>query len=290
MELELRAIDGQRRRFGAVSLAAILVSFVHMAATLLLFSQATWHEKAAAMAMTGLVDVATWVIAEYFDYAKRRQLKRSLWSKVLFGSTLIISMALNGGYLWANRPTDQRRMPEELSAIIAVAFAVFVPLLIAVASLIRGELTDDRLTLQQQAQHTTAQQDTAVRDALVLVAQHEKEVAYYQEQHAQLQAEHAQLQVAYTQHHATAVQEQEQYAHLQRSYQELRHAYAQLQAEHAHLAEAGPLDIVALAQRLKGKGMSGRDMADVLLIPESTLRSRMKALTNGHTNETVRIV
>lgn len=290
MELELRAIDGQRRRFGVVSLAAILVSFVHMAATLLLFSQATWYEKAAAMAMTGLVDVATWVIAEYFDYAKRRQLKRSLWSKVLFGSTLIISMALNGGYLWANRPTDQSRMPEELSAIIAVAFAVFVPLLIAVASLIRGELTDDRLTLQQQTMRDAAQQDTAVRDALVLVAQHEKEVAYYQEQHAQLQTNHAQLQAAHTQQHATTAQEQEQHAHLQRSYQELRHAYAQLQAEHAHLAEAGPLDIVALAQRLKGKGMSGRDMADVLLIPESTLRSRMKALTNGHTNETVRIV
>ena len=149
--LELQAIDRQVARFGKLSLLAILVSFVHMAAALSLFSGAAWYELGAALAMTALVDVATWALAGYFDYAARRQLSRSGWIMATFGLALAISMFLNGVYLYAHRPPS---LPGWMSASIAVAFAVFVPLLIGVASLIRGELETDRLRVQQQAAAT----------------------------------------------------------------------------------------------------------------------------------------
>jgi uncharacterized membrane protein len=149
-ELEIHAIDRQQRRFGWLSILAIVVSFVHMAAALALFSRAAWYECGAALAMTGLVDVATWGLAGYFDYARRRRLSRSGWIKALFGFALVISMFLNGAYLYANRPPADV-LPEWMSIGIAAAFAVFVPMLIGVASLIRGELEDDRLQLQQRS-------------------------------------------------------------------------------------------------------------------------------------------
>jgi hypothetical protein len=148
LELELEAIDRQQRRFSRLSLLAIIVSFVHIAAALALFSGAAWYEVGAALAMTALVDVATWALAGYFDYAARRRLARSIWIKATFGFALAISMFLNGAYLYAHRPPS---LPGWMSIGIAGAFAVFVPMLIGVASLIRGELEDDRLWLQQQA-------------------------------------------------------------------------------------------------------------------------------------------
>jgi hypothetical protein len=146
--LELQAIERQQRRFGWISVAAIVVSFVHMATALALFSRETLIERGAALAMTALVDVATWAIANYVDYARRRQLTRSSWVKGLFAFALAISMGLNGAYLYAYRPAADV-LPTWTSILIACAFALFVPMLIGVASLIRGELEDDRLCIQQ---------------------------------------------------------------------------------------------------------------------------------------------
>jgi hypothetical protein len=152
--LELHAIERQQRRFGWISVAAILVSFVHMATALALFSRESLIERGAALAMTALVDVATWAIANYVDYARRRQLTRSSWVKGLFAFALAISMGLNGAYLYAYRPSADV-LPTWTSILIAFAFAVFVPMLIGVASLIRGELEDERLCIQQaQARQT----------------------------------------------------------------------------------------------------------------------------------------
>jgi hypothetical protein len=152
--LELHAIERQQRRFGWISVAAIVVSFVHMATALALFSREALIERGAALAMTALVDVATWAIANYVDYARRRQLTRSSWVKGLFAFALAISMGLNGAYLYAYRPSADV-LPTWTSILIAFAFAVFVPMLIGVASLIRGELEDDRLCIQQaQARQT----------------------------------------------------------------------------------------------------------------------------------------
>src|SRR6266487_5007257 len=96
--LELHAIERQQRRFGWISVAAIVVSFVHMATALALFSREALIERGAALAMTALVDVATCAIANYVDYARRRQLTRSNWVKRLFAFALAISMGLNGAY------------------------------------------------------------------------------------------------------------------------------------------------------------------------------------------------
>jgi hypothetical protein len=53
-------------------------------------------------------------------------------------------------YLHAHRP-DVAQLPAWLSVGIAIAFAVFVPMMIGVAALVRGELEDDRLRVQQAA-------------------------------------------------------------------------------------------------------------------------------------------
>ena len=148
-------ITRQQRTFSVISAFVISMSFVHMAAALALFSGPAWYEVGAALAMTLLVDAATWAIVGYQAYARRR-LRRSRWVGALFGVALVISMTLNGAYLYAHRPASDR-LPEWLSLGIAFAFAAFVPLLIGVASLARGELEDDRLTLDR-AQDVAAQE------------------------------------------------------------------------------------------------------------------------------------
>lgn len=145
VELEIAGIERQQRRFAWLSLLAIVVSFIHMASALALFSRAEWYERAAALAMTGLVDVATWIVAGYLDFA-RRQRSRSRWAQILFAFALVISMFLNGAYLYANRPSAEI-LPEWMSVCVALAFAVFVPMLIGVAALIRGDLENQRLEL-----------------------------------------------------------------------------------------------------------------------------------------------
>jgi hypothetical protein len=77
----MRAIDLQQPRFTWLSGMAIIVSVVHMGVALAFFSRAAWVEHGAAPAMTGLVDVDTWALAGYIDYACR-QLSRSRASTV----------------------------------------------------------------------------------------------------------------------------------------------------------------------------------------------------------------
>lgn len=292
--LELHAIDTQRRRFGAVALAAIVVSFVHMAAALTLFSGPMWHEKAAALAMTALVDWATWAIAEYLDYAKRRQLARSRWIKVVFAFALIISMALNAAYLVAHRPPEGV-IPGWLSAVVAAAFAVFVPLLIAVASLARGELTDDRLTQTQAAQaETSARADLAQTRAAL--AQAEADAVQLRTQLAQTQAEAARA----TSDNARLCAEREMLdqdnARLESDAARLNAAHARIAAELAQTTAeltqaraeleqaraATALDPLALARQMIDAGLPSRKAAQIVGMSESTLRGRLKALTNGH--------
>lgn len=147
-DAERAVITRQQRTFSVISAFAIGVSFVHMAAALALFSGPAWYEVGAALAMTLLVAVATWAIVGYQAYARRRRLRRSRWVGALFGVALVISMTRNGAYLYAHRPASDR-LPEWLSLGIAFALAAFVPLLIGVASLARGALEDDRLTLDR---------------------------------------------------------------------------------------------------------------------------------------------
>lgn len=148
LDIELNAIKRQQRRFAWITYTMIGVSFVHMFTALALFSGAGWVEWLAAAGMTLMVDLATWGLAEYHHYAKRRKLARSAWVRVVFGVALFISCTLNGAYLYAHRPSEQA-LPAWMSIVIAVLFALFVPMLIGVASLIRGELEDDRIQAMQ---------------------------------------------------------------------------------------------------------------------------------------------
>jgi hypothetical protein len=63
---------------------------------------------------------------------------------------------------------------------------------------------------------------------------------------------------------------------------ELRAAIAQLEGELAAMLAAGDLDRLAVARALLEHGVSQRLTADLIGLKESTLRSRLKAATNGH--------
>ncbi|MFD3165500.1 hypothetical protein [Herpetosiphon sp. NSE202] len=143
--VELEAIDRQQQRFFWLSLGTIVVSFAHMVGALALFSDGSVIGKIVAGLMTLLVDGATWVITGYYDYAKRRQLKRGKLVALLLGVALVISFGLNLIYLVTHMPST---IPTWIGWCIAIAFALFIPLCIAVASAERGQLEDDKIGLQ----------------------------------------------------------------------------------------------------------------------------------------------
>ena len=138
---ELAAIDRQQRRFFWLSIATMVVSFVHMVGALALFSDGSFIGMAAAVLMTALVDGATWVVTGYYDYAKRRNLTRGWLVLALLVVALLISCGLNLAYLIQHMPAS---LPPLIGYVIAVAFALFIPLCIAVAASERGQLEDDR--------------------------------------------------------------------------------------------------------------------------------------------------
>jgi hypothetical protein len=140
-DIELGAIERQQRRFFWLSIGTMIVSFIHMVGALALFSDGTTIGAVAAFLMTGLVDAATWVVTGYYDYAKRRKLKRGKLVASLLIVALIISCGLNLAYLIKHMPAS---LPGLVGWCIAVAFAVFIPLCIAVASAERGQLEDDK--------------------------------------------------------------------------------------------------------------------------------------------------
>lgn len=149
-ELEIGATDRQQRRFTWITIAMIGVSFVHMFGAVALFSGGQWYEYAAAALMTGMVDVATWALGSYKDYAKRRQFSRSGWVHALFLFALALSFCLNLAYLLTHMPSVDI-LPVPVSIAIAVLFSLFIPSLIGVAALIRGELEDDKIVARQGA-------------------------------------------------------------------------------------------------------------------------------------------
>lgn len=140
-DIELAAIDRQQRRFSWLSIATMVVSFIHMVGALALFSDGSVIGMIAALLMTGLVDGATWVVTGYYDYAKRRNLKRGKLVALLLAVALLISCGLNLAYLITHMPAT---LPGVVGWSVAVGFAAFIPLCIAVASAERGQLEDDK--------------------------------------------------------------------------------------------------------------------------------------------------
>jgi len=135
-----------RRSLAALRYLAVVVSFAHMAATILLYSSRDWLAQAVAAGMTLLIDLVTIKLIEYRIAATW---KVSRWISGFLGLSLILSVALNGVYLWRYRPTD---VDATLSVAIVAALAIFVPGWIAVSATMHAEWT----------RHTTA---TATRPA-----------------------------------------------------------------------------------------------------------------------------
>jgi hypothetical protein len=157
-ELEIQAILDQDRRFRNLMHGAVIVSFVHMATTLLLFSGESWYDQLSGFFMTMIIDFTIIYLAMYIDYARRRGYSRSRWVYVTFGASLLLSVGLNGAYMWSHRP-PATKVPEIASGAISVLFAIFVPLVVGISSLIRGELHEDRLGLEREASAKAADEE-----------------------------------------------------------------------------------------------------------------------------------
>jgi hypothetical protein len=114
---------------------AVVVSFAHMAATILRYASGDWYALAVAAGMTLLIDLVT---IRLIDYQITATWRVSRWIVAFLALSLALSMALNGVYLWTFRPRD---IPDAINALIAVALALFVPGWIAVSAVMHAEWT-----------------------------------------------------------------------------------------------------------------------------------------------------
>lgn len=192
------------RWFTWLTRMAIFVSFVHMAATLLLFSGEQWYEQLSAVGMILLVDVTEWLIVEYIFSAlgrgrKAGQISPLLWLALI--SALVISALLNGGYLMTNAPAN---LSPNLSLGIAVFFALFVPLSITAGAVARAELHSDKASHLKDAQAASderaslREQLAALRKQLEEAAQQLREAAQRDKAAAQTSTDlaHAEREIA----------------------------------------------------------------------------------------------
>ena len=129
-----------RRSLSLLRYLAVVVSFAHMAATILLYSSRDWYAQAVAAGMTLLIDLVTIKLIEYRIAATW---KVSRWISGFLALSLLLSVALNGVYLWRWRPDD---VDMSLSVAIVAALAVFVPGWIAVSATMHAEWTRHQAT------------------------------------------------------------------------------------------------------------------------------------------------
>lgn len=162
LAIEIEATKKLIQRFRRLSVGYIFVSFTHMATTLILFSSEHWYEKVAQVAMTIGVDYAIWVTMGYVHYVKKEKEPISwwIWWIVVFAFLLVAS--LNFSFMYTKRPSPEL-LPEPVSIVIAVAFAIFVPLCVAGGAHIHGKLEDKLLFLQKRLAAKT-QRKTTIRD------------------------------------------------------------------------------------------------------------------------------
>lgn len=252
-------------RFWWLSLVAIVVSYIHQAASLLLFSGDGYLDTFAGLGMTAIVDVGLWMLSEYLYEAAQAGRRRG-WATLAFLIALAVSVGLNFVYLWTNRPPPDT-LDEWLSWIIAIVFAIFIPLLIGVAGLIRADLARWRGERMDEAQ-TSAQLRTEARqaraEATALARQLEQAQAELVEAHARATAAHGKG----TEAHARATTAEQQATELARQLEQAR-------------AEATALPTRAtVAARLRAALESGATAAELARTTgwkESTLRDMVAA-------------
>lgn len=119
-------------------LLAIIVSFAHMWTTIGLFGAGSWYGPIVAGGMTLLIDLAIYEEIEYLLLARLTRRRVSGWHTAFLALAIILSIALQAGYLWTHRPAA---MPAWLAGIITAALAVFVPGWIAIAAVMQAETT-----------------------------------------------------------------------------------------------------------------------------------------------------
>lgn len=121
-------------------------------------------------------------------------------------------------------------------------------------------------------------------------AMHDAETAYAREsaalrEVARLEAEAARLQAADARAVDLAARLEAETAQRARELREYEHVAAQLREELTIARAAGGLDLLAIARRFITAEVAVREIAPLLGLAESTLRSRLKAQTNGHAVE-----
>jgi hypothetical protein len=263
---------------------AIVVSFAHMVTTIALYSSGAWYAGLVAGAMTLLIDIAIYELIEYLLGAHRAGWRPAWPVPAFLALAIVLSISLNGAYLWAYRP-PAAVVPDWLSMLITSALAVFVPGWIAIAAIMSAELEGRRAAHQAQVDELAqlradvAELRTAAQDrdqARARVAQLEGETARLLPDLAQQSESLAQLRATLEDRTREAAQWSAQVAHVD---QAARAAVAQRDTEAAILraqldearavAELDPRDI---AHRLREAGVATRTIARGLERPESTVR------------------
>jgi flagellar biosynthesis GTPase FlhF len=154
-----------------------------------------------------------------------------------------------------------------------------------------AEVSQQLAHSQQEAAQLRA--DLAHRDTTATYA--DNDVAQLRTQLAQSQQEAAQLRTDLAQQRGSSAQATNDLAQLRTQLAQREQELAQARADAAQhkremadllhtLPSSDDLDLTAIAQRLKEGGTSWRDIELLLRVPQSTLRNRLKALSNGHLN------
>src|SRR5581483_8913170 len=98
---------------------------------------------------------------------------------------------------------------------------------------------------------------------------------------ARLLSELARLEGERARARSEAAQQEQARAQFERAAEQLRTENAQLKREAAQPIVIDGIDLLTIAHRLRERGVSSRETADIVGMRESTLRSRLAA-TNGH--------
>jgi hypothetical protein len=176
---------------------------------------------------------------------------------IAHGAPLAIVAYLVADLLLHTRPRDLTRLRAQRRALVRRLIGV-VRTARTLLDAATADLAQARAQLAQ-LQATAAQPDP-------LLAQQATEIAQLREQAAQAEWAAAQL----TRETAERLRKQEQ-------------EIARLKEEAAQPLVINDFDVTALAQRLRDRGITTRDAAQLIGMPESTLRSRLgKAAQNGH--------
>lgn len=141
-------IDRIQKSFINTTKAMIVVSFVHMYATISLFVNPKANmvmlllEGLAAILITVLIDYSLYSITEYVVYLRniKRKIEWPVW--LLFSFSILLSAALNMVFMIQYHPTVD--IPEFIGYSVAILLALFIPVGLSIYPYIVASLENDR--------------------------------------------------------------------------------------------------------------------------------------------------